>query len=250
MIVLATAYSGAARLRPLLERVPDLAFTSGTGILPLCEQSLTAWGNADGRRGRPPSALAVSSTRAVAGSIITAVLAREGKRRWCETCTAMPEAAEAFRGLYPAARFVCLYRSCGGFIRAVLDESPWGVTDPAFAPFSRTHPASTAAALAAYWATHTGSLLTFEQSHAQEALRVRFEDLATVRQDTARAVTSFLAAASPAGGWARPEPGPPGAGEGRADGPETELPAGLIPPALLARVNVLLGQLGYPDLSG
>ena len=130
------------------------------------------------------------------------------------------------------------------------DDSPWGVTDPTFAPFTRTHPASTAAALAAYWAAHTGSLLTFEQSHPQEALRVRFEDLAAARQDTALAVTSFLAAASPADGRARPQPGPPGAGQGRPDGPETELLAGLIPSALLARVNDLLGQLGYPDLSG
>ncbi len=249
VIVLATSYSGAARLRPVLERVPDLAFTSGTGILPLCEQSLTAWRNADGRPGRP-SALAVSSTRAIAGAIITAVLAREGKRRWCETCTAMPEAAEAFLGLYPAARFVCLYRSCAGFIRAVLDNSPWGITDPTFAPFTKTHPASTAAALAAYWAAHTGSLLTFEQSHPREVLRVRFEDLAAAGQDTALAVTSFLTAGSPADGWARPEPCTPGAGEGHPDGPETELPIGLIPSALLARVNDLLGQLGYPDLSG
>jgi hypothetical protein len=249
VIVLATAYSGVAGLRPLLERVPDLAFTSGTGILPLCEQSLTAWRNADGRPGRPPFALAVSSTRAVAGAIITAVLAREGKRRWCETCTAMPEVAEAFLGLYPATRFACLYRSCAGFIRAVLDDSPWGVTNPAFAPFTRTHPASTAAALAAYWAAHTGSLLAFEQSHPQEVLRVRFEDLATARQGTAQAVTSFLAVDAAADGRALPERGTPGAG-GHPGGTDSDLPADLIPPALLARVNDLLAQLGYPPPSG
>lgn len=247
VVVLTTAYSGAARLRPLLDQIPDLAFTSGTRILPLCEQALAAWRNADGRPGAP-SALAVSSTRVLASAIITAILAREGKRRWCETCTAMPGTAEAFLRLYPATRFLCLYRSCAGVIRTALDASPWGLADPALAPFTRTHPASTAAALTAYWATHTGSLLAFEQSHPQSVLRVRLEDLVTAEQDTARAVTSFLGAASPDGDNAWPEPGTPRAGTARPDGPETGVPSGLIPSAVLERANNLLRQLGYPNL--
>jgi hypothetical protein len=254
VVVLATAYSGAGRLRPLLGRLPDLACTSGTGIVPLCEQALAAWRSADGRAGRAPSALAVSSTRALASVMIAAVLAREGKRRWCETCTAMPEAAEGFLRLYPATRFVCLYRSCAGVIRAALDASPWGIADPALAPFIRTHPASTAAALAAYWAAHTGSLLAFERSHPQAVLRVRIEDLATAGQQTAAAVMSFLSVVgpdggdAPDGGRAWPGPGTSLAEAGPPDGPETGLPAGLIPPAVLARANDLLRHLGYPAL--
>jgi hypothetical protein len=254
VIVLATAYSGAARLRPLLDRVPDLACTSGTGILPLCEQALATWRSADGRPGRPPSALAVSSTRALASVMITTVLAREGKTRWCETSTAMPETGDAFLRLYPATRFVCLHRSCAGVIRAALDASPWGLADPALAPFTRAHPVSTAAALAAYWAAHTSGLLAFEQSHPQAVLRVRLEDLDTAGQDTVRAVTSFLGAAGPDGGsaidrdnaWSWPGISP--AGTGQPDGPEAGLPAGLVPPAVLARANELLLQLGYPAL--
>ena len=252
VVVLATAYSGAARLRPLLERLPDMACTSGTGILPLCEQALAAWRNADGRPGRTPSALAASSTRALASVMITAVLAREGKRRWCETCTAMPETAEGFLLLYPATRFVCLHRSCAGVIRAALDASPWGIANPALAPFTRAHPASTAAALTAYWTAHTAGLLAFEQAHPQAVLRVRLEDLATAGQDTAQAVTSFLGTAGTDGGTA-PDgdnawPGTPSAGAGHRDDPEAGLPAGLIPHAMLARANDLLRQLGYPAL--
>lgn len=71
-----------------------------------------------------------------------------------------------------------------------------GIADPALAPFTRAYPASTAAALAAYWTAHTRSLLAFEASHPQAVLRVRFEDLAAAGQRTARAVTSFLGAAS------------------------------------------------------
>jgi hypothetical protein len=247
VIVLATAYSGAARLRLLLERLPDLACTSGTGVVPLCEHALAAWHNADGRPGRLPSALAVSSTRALASVMIAAILAREGKRRWCETCTAMPEAAEGFLRLYPAARFVCLHRSCVGVIRAALDASPWGIADPALAPFTRTYPASTAAALTAYWTAHTAGLLAFEQSHPQAVLRVRLEDLITAGQDTAQAVTSFLGV-GPDDDKLWPGPGTSHAEAGHLDGAEGGLPPGLIPPPVLARANDLLRRLGYPAL--
>lgn len=254
VIVLATAYSGTARLRPLLDRVPDLAFTSATGILPLCDQALATWRSADGRAGQAPSALAVSSTRALASVIISAVLTREGKRRWCETSTAMPEAAEAFLRLYPAARFVCLHRSCAGVIRAALDASRWGLADPALAPFTRAHPASTAAALAAYWSAHTGSLLAFEQAHPRAVLRVRFEDLAAGEPDIAREVTSFLSTAGPGddapgsdNAW--PQPWITGDEADHPAAPETGPPAGLIPPAVLTRVNDLLRKLGYPALT-
>jgi hypothetical protein len=247
IVVLATEYSGAERLRSLLDGLPGLARTSGTGILPLCEQAAAVWRKADGRPDGQPSRLAVASTRALADGIITSVLAREGKQRWCEFCYAMPEVAGTFAQLYPGTRFVCLYRSCGGVIRAVLDASPWGIADPALVPFTRAYPASTAAALAAYWIAHTRSLLTFEAAHPQAVLRVRFEDLAPAGQQTGRAVTSFLAAASCDGdavltraSHGQPDPVIPE--------PKTDLPVGLIPPAVLAQANDLLRQLDYPAL--
>jgi hypothetical protein len=253
VIVLAPAYAGASQLRYLLEGHPDLACTSGTGILPLCEQAMAAWGNADGPGARSPSALAVTATRALATSIITAVLAREGKPRWCEVANANIPAAETFLRLYPQARFVCLHRACPGVIRAALDASPWGIADPAFAPFIRAYPASTVAALTAYWVAHTGPLLAFEQSHPQTCLRVRFEDLAAARHQTAEQMTSFLSIASLSmaslDGQAttaqdndepREKPG--------NCAPEPDFPAGLIPPAMRTQANDLLRQLGYPAL--
>jgi Sulfotransferase family len=247
VVVLATAYSGAGLLQTLLDRFPGLACTSGTGILPLCEQAMAAWRNAEGRPGGSPSPLAVTSTRGLTGSIITSVLARAGRLRWCEVSSAMPEMAETFLQVYPSTRFLCLYRACPSFIRATLDASPWGITDPLFGPFSRAYPANTVAALTAYWATYTASLLAFEQAHPQVTLRIRYEDLAGDADQTAEAVMSFLDIAGFESDIAvtsdsptPPEPGP--------SSPETDLPAGLIPPAMLTQANDLLQQLGYAPL--
>jgi len=247
VIVLAPAYSGASALRSLLAAQPDLACTAGTGLLPLCEQAMNTWRNADGRPAGPPSPLASAATRALAASFITSILVREGKSRWCEVAAASPEAARTFLRLYPQTRFLCLYRACQGAIRAVLDASPWGITDPVLAPFTTAYPASTVASLTAYWIATTGPLLAFEQEHPQSCLRIRYEDLVAARPETAASMAAFLglddhAAAGPGG---RPQPAP----ENLA-GPEPDFPAELIPPRMLAQASDLLGRLGYPALPG
>jgi hypothetical protein len=238
VIVLAPAYCGASTLRSLLEGHPDLACTSGTGLLPLCEQAMATWRNADRRPSGPPSALAFTTTRALATSLITSILAREGKRRWCEVAAASPEAAGAFLRLYPAIRFLCLHRACPGVIRAALDASPWGIPDPVLAPFTSRYPASTVASLTAYWVMHTSALLAFEREHPQSCLRIRFEDL-TRDPRAGERITSFLGLAGTHGraipaGHNEPEPAPP---------------EHLMPPALRAQANELLRQLDYPIMA-
>lgn len=243
MIVLAPAYYGGSTLGALLAGYPDLACTAGTGLLPLCEQAMVTWRSADGRRPGPPSPLATTATRALAASVIASILAREGKPRWCEIAAATPRAARAFLQLYPATQFLCLYRACPDVIRAALDASPWGITDPALAPFTIRYPASTVASLTAYWVTTTGPQLAFEHEHPGSCLPVRFEDLARGGQAGAR-ITSFLGLAA----VDRPVLGRPG--EPPPASPETEaaadFPASLIPPVLLAQANDLLQQLDYP----
>lgn len=247
VIVLAPPYSGAGTLRSLLVAHPDLACTTGTGVLPLCDHAMATWRNADSRPSGPPSALACAATRALAASIITAILAREGKPRWCEIAAASPQAAEAFLRLYPDTRFLCLHRTCQGVIRAVLDSSPWGITDPVLAPFTIKYPVSTVASLTAYWVTTTAPLLAFEREHPGSCLRVRFEDLAQGQQANEE-ITSFLGLAAAVG-----QPRYGGHDQPLPESPETEpaadLPVSLIPPALLKQANDLLQQLGYPVLA-
>jgi hypothetical protein len=244
VVVLAPAYSGASTLRSLLEDHPDLACTSGTGLLPLCEHAMATWRKADGRLTGTPSSLSSTATRALATSVILSILAREGKRRWCEVASASPEAAEAFLRLYPGTRFLCLYRACSGVVRAALDASPWGITDPVFTPFTIRYPANTVASLTAYWITVTGPLLAFERDHPQSCLRVRYEDLAHRPQAKER-ITSFLGVAEALG-----RPFPDSSDETLTSSPNpgltADIPVNLIPSALLAQANSLLRQLDYP----
>lgn len=157
----------------------------------------------------------------------------------------MPELAEMFAQIYPQTRFLCLYRSCGEVIRAVLDASPWGIADAAFTPYTRTYPGSTVAALTAYWSARTASLLAFEQSHPQAVLRIRFEYLVGAEEQSARAVMSFLGTGT---GGPEGDAGSPGAAAAFPARSQPDFPVGLIPSAVLTRVNDLHRQLGYAPL--
>jgi hypothetical protein len=207
---------------------------------------MATWRKTDGRAGGPPSALAATTTRALATSIIISMLAREGGRRWCEVAAANSPAAETFMGLYPETRFVCLHRALPGVIRAALDASPWGIADPAVTPFIRAYPASTVTALTACWVMHTRNLLAFERAHPQACLRVRFEDLAGAHE-TAEKLTAFLGLTgiddqAVPGEGEQPQPG------AENSSPEADLPVELIPPGVLEQANDLLRQLSYPAL--
>jgi hypothetical protein len=252
VIVLAYPHVGMERLWSLLAANPALACTSGTGILPLCEQAAATWRGADSRTGAQLSPLAVTSTRALTTGVITAILARLGRRRWCEFATALPSSAETFLRLYPQTRVLCLHRACADVIYATLHASPWGLAGPEFAPFIVAYPGSIAAALTAYWTARTRSLIEFEEAHPEVCRRIRYEDL--TEEAHADALLAFLGLQAPdpdilipahvdvAAQAYESENGPP---PGDADD-RVPFPADQIPPPLLAQAHSLLTKLGYP----
>lgn len=249
VIVLTYGFAGGRKMLDLLEREPDLACTTGTGILPACSALADAWSQAEDRQGKPVSALAASSIRSVVGGMLTIIIARTGRRRWCETAAAEPAAAETFLTVFPETRFLCLHRACPDVVYAAVKASPWGVSGPGFAAHLAAQPSSTAAALAAWWAGHAGWVAEFENRNPQACMRVRYEDLALSPGSTASAIRDFLGLApGPDDGGI---PGPGGQPPTGADAPGcgADFPVGQLPPRLVDQVNALHERLGYPPLS-
>jgi len=232
----------------LLSATGELTCTSGTGVLPLCDQAAQVWRrieNGSAWAGKL-STLAARSIRASITPLIVQMLASTGKQRWCEYAVPAREAAEAFLDLFPGTRFVCLHREASQVIRVALARSPWGLAGPAYRPFIAAQPGSTISALAAYWAAHTEALLAFEGDHPEACLRVRFEDLPGTLGTAPDVLASFLGLA------AAREPRPFNLADDDVPAPGADGPAPVAPPleqlpsALLAQVNDLLGRLGYP----
>jgi hypothetical protein len=249
VIVLTYGHAGARHLQRLLQDQPELAATSGTGLLAACDQAASAWQQAERRPERVLSPLARRSIRTMASAMMLSITARAGRPRWFETAAAEPSAAQTFLDLFPSTRFVCLHRACPDVIYATLQASPWGLAGLVYAGYTVSYPGSTLAALAAWWVDHARPILEFEREHPEACMRLRYEDLAADPARIEREIGEFL-------GLKRevpilPElPSDPRQTLTGADAPRcgAGLPAGQIPAGLLAQVNELHSQLGYPPL--
>jgi hypothetical protein len=250
VIVLAYSFSGSQRIWRLLSQSGVLACTSGTGLLPLCENAAETWRLVDDRDG-PLSALAISSIRALAGSMITVMLASTGKSRWCEISFSLPTAAETFLRLYPGTKFICLHRSCPDVIRAGIEANPWGLGDTSIGRFAAAYPGSNAAAIAAYWAERTESLLLFEAAHPAACLRVNYQALASQPDRVAEAIFAFLDLAPGGPDMPFPETEAAAVPAEHADRLVTDTPAlaSYIPPPLKQAVNRFQARLDYPPIA-
>jgi len=247
VVVLTYAHAGGARLQALLADRLGFACTSGTGILPLCQQAAAAWRQAEDR---PADAvltpLAANSIRTLVTMMVTTIAARTGRRRWCEITTVQQQAAQTFLALYPQTRFICLHRACDGVIGAALAARPWGLSGPTFAPYTAAYPASTVAALAAYWVAHAGPLLAFEAAFPEACRRVCFEDLDADPSATTGALVEFLGHSGPLAAAAPAGRGGETMAAGIGDG--APLPVGQLPAHLRSQVDQLHARLGYPPL--
>jgi Sulfotransferase family len=251
VVVLAYPFSGLPALSAVLTAQPGLTCTSGTGVIPACAQALAAWKRVEGNPGAT-SALARSSVRALAGSMITCILAASGGSRWCETMTAPAGVAESFAELFPQAQFMCLHRACPQVISAATQVSRWGLVSAGVADFAAMHPGNNVAAVGAYWCTLTRAMLDFEAARPGRVCRVRYEDLIASPAGTAGSVLDFLGLGQPGPGV----PDLPGPGQDAQSGGQDLLPGGqdeqipmdMIGEPMLARINALHAELGYPPL--
>jgi hypothetical protein len=179
--------------------------------------------------------------------VATVLAASAGKRRWCELAMPVPSAAEIFLQVFPLAQFVCVHRAYADMISAAITAHPWGLVGPAISPFAASYPGNNVAAVAAYWASATERLLTFEVANPQVTSRLRYEDFIANADDALTSVRSSLQLRQQAPQQQLPGlPSHPGSvREDQAKG-LPQIPADLIPATLRKRVDHLHAQLGYP----
>jgi hypothetical protein len=248
VIVLAYAGSGVDQLRSLLDRFAGLTCTTGTGIVPLVHQALATWRVVDRRPGHPSSPLGIASVRTFSAGLITAIMARDGGRRWCEFSSAPPVTAQAFAHVYPQARFLIVHRRSDAVVRDLIDANRWGLSGPEFAPFVSAYPASTVAALISYWIARTTQQIEFRQAHPGSCLPIRTEDLGGDPAEVILNISEFISAAPVADPSWLTDAQDSGRPAGQVPCSE-RFPLDQIPAPLLERLNELHRELGYAPIN-
>jgi len=197
------------------------------------------------------SELAASSIRSWLSTTFTTYLLRAGKTRWCEKSLGSAAAAENLLRLFPAARFICLYRNCMDVIDSLHEACPWGLKGYGLDQFAASHPGNTVAAAADYWVCQTRELAMFEQANPESCARLRYEDLVAAPAAQAERIFAFLGEDTVPGVTAA---GLAGSGEASSTmladpvGRGSRVPATAIPPPIVALINDLHAQLGYARL--
>jgi hypothetical protein len=249
--VLSYAYSRARIVQGILAAGTDLACTQATGIVALCGAAAETWRRVESQPGSGMTQLAALSIQQLVITQVTALLAGTGKGRWCELAMASPGAAASFLAVFPGTGFVCVHRSCPDVIREGIQASPWGLQDPAVRFYCQPYPGNNVAALAAYWADATETLLAFEAANPQSSHRIRYEDVESDPDHTLTQVrTSLRLNQAGHGGQATAPAEPKDAGNPGFVRLGITVPAEMIPRELRRRIDSLHAQLGYSPSFG
>jgi hypothetical protein len=267
VVVLTAARCGSTLLRTLLDAHPDLACPPETNLVKVAAQLTAIFHLVGGADSPGESATPVDDRiRDVFAAVFAEYLTRRGKRRWCDKSLGTAPVAEWFAGLYPKAKFICLYRHCMDVVHSGLDASPWGLTGYGFEQFAGRLGGNNVSALAAYWAHHASRILQFERANGGRCHRVYYEALATEPERTAAEIFAFLGVEQVPGltescfGAVRAAVGQgvmgPGDHKIRATtkvsaasvGRGVRIPVELIPAPQLTAVNLLLAELGYAQV--
>lgn len=106
--------------------------------------------------------------------------------------------------VYPAAKFICLFRHPMDVIASGVEVCPWGLHRFGFEPFVAQYPGNSVAAIGSYWLACAQAMLAFADKHPQACHRVRYEDLVTAPEETAAAIFTFLGAEGCRPSYGRP----------------------------------------------
>jgi Sulfotransferase family len=266
VFVLCNGRSGSTLMRFLLDAHPDLACPPETNLPALCAQLATVWSLIEGaplsmNRGDEPPAIpdaAITGIRDTMDRMVGSYLIRKGRKRYCDKSLGTARFAELLVRVYPATKFICLYRHPMDVIASGLEACPWGLNGYGFDPYIATTPGNAVHALARFWAEHTAQTLATEERFPEHCIRVRYEDLVTDPEEVAAKIFTFLGV--------EPVPGISltcfsgererfGAGDHKiwctskissdSIGRGWSIPSGLIDPRLLTSINEQAQILGY-----
>lgn len=266
VFVLCMGRSGSTLLRFLLDAHPDLACPPETNLPALCGQLAVVWSLIEGaplsaNRGDAPPRVpdaAVAGIRRMLNEMTRSYLARRGRKRFCDKSLGSARFADLLMQIYPRAQFICLYRHPMDMIWSGLDACPWGLNGYGFDPYIASSPGNAVLALARYWLDNATAITETEDKYPERCHRVRYEDLANDPEKVAQEIYRFLGV-PPAPGvaqacfsadrerfgpgdhkiWATSSISTDSVGRGEA------VPAGLIPPPIVSRINELLDKLEY-----
>lgn len=135
--------------------------------------------------------LVAAEVRRVVDALMGKYASAKGKQVWCEKTTENLQYLKDIGGVFPDARFICLYRNCMDVAQSTIECVRLGVM-PELAPYVQKNPRNMVAAMVDNWVEKTTRLLEFELTHASQCFRLKYESLVLRPSETLRAMFAAL----------------------------------------------------------
>lgn len=185
---------------------------------------------------------------------------REHKRIYVDKSLDSVYHLELVRQVFPDVRCVLAVRHVMDTIASGIEASPWGFQAYGYAPYVQRFPGNTVAALASYWLDHVTAALEWEKQLPELCMRVRYEDLVTMPEETVTGVHRFLGVQLNLGvlqaafnremslGPADYKVEHTTSVHAKSIGHGKRVPVSMLPPPLLTAINEELEMLRYEPL--
>lgn len=264
IFILSCVRSGSTMLRCIVDTHPNLCSPGHLNLGPLCSRlyrtTYYSLGHLPGiETDEQRDQLAIKETRRVLEDLLGRYAQGKGKNGWCEKSTINIDCLEILAKVFPQAKYICLYRNCLDVAYSCIKFSPLGYM-PELASYVQKNPSNLVAAMLDNWLEKTGKLIAFEQDHADQCIRVNYESLVLQPKLVLAKLFDFLEES-----WDESlidsifkVPHDQGDGDlkvwfsGKINkdsiGNGTAIPFTAIPGELMAEINMLHQQLGYPTI--
>jgi len=264
VFILSCVRSGSTMLRCIVDTHPNLCSPGHLNLGPLCADLYTTIYYSLGKlpameTEQQREQLAIEETRRVVTDILGRYAQGKGKTNWCEKSTVNIDYLAILTKVFPQAKYICLYRNCLDVAYSCIKFSPLGYM-PELAAYVQKRPTNLVAAMIDNWLDKTSMLTAFEQTHAGQCIRVNYESLVRQPEQVLAKLFDFLGEPWDEGLIDRIFHVPHDQGDGDVKvwfsekiskdsiGNGTSIPLTAIPNELMAEVNTLHRQLGYPTI--
>lgn len=257
--------SGSTLLRYIIDTHPHIACPAHLYLGRLCQdlyytlESSLGHTLSDYSEEQQEAAL-LAQVRAVVNCIMTRYTAAKRKAIWCEKTPMNLEHRGVLAKVFPAARYICLYRHCLDVVHSCIGLRNYRYL-PEHIPYVRHRPDNLVAAMLSNWIDKIGSLLDWEKRHSRNTLRICYESLVQDTTPTLASLFAFLELDWDESLTTQIFRQKHDAGEGDAKvqfsrsisaqsvGKGVGVPHELIPSDLEEQANALLAELGYPSIA-
>lgn len=195
VFILSCERSGSTLLRYVMDTHPQVCSPAHLHLGQLCRSLYTtafySLGQAVEADDAARERLAAAETRRVVDELLGRYARAKSKQVWCEKTTENLQYLRFLDEVFPDARFICLYRNCMDVAHSCIECSRLGFM-PELAPYVQKSPGNLVAAMVESWVEKTTTLLEFEQAHASQCFRLKYESLVLHPSETLRAMFAAL----------------------------------------------------------